>query len=59
MEDYSTIRRSELLILCTNMDESQKHDAERMKPETKEHMLSDSISTKHKKNQTESLVTES
>lgn len=59
MGDYSTIRRSELFILCTNMDESQRRDAERMKPETKEHTLSDSISMKHKKNQIESLVTES
>lgn len=44
MEDESTIR-SKLLILCATCD------AERMKPETKEHISSDSISKKHKKDQ--------
>lgn len=45
MEDDSTIRRSKLLILYA------KCDAERMKPETKKHVSSDSISKKHKKDQ--------
>ena len=45
MEDDSTIRWSKLLILCA------KYDAERMKPETKKHISSDSISKKHKKDQ--------
>ena len=45
VEDDSTIRRSKLLILCA------KCNAERMKPETKEHISSDSISVKYEKNQ--------
>lgn len=45
MEDDSTIRWSKLLTLCA------KYDAERMKPETKKHISSDSISKKHKKDQ--------
>lgn len=40
---YLAIERNELLICVNNMNESQKHYAEREKPDTKEYILHNSI----------------
>lgn len=41
MEEYSAIKMNKQLV-CTNMDESQKHYSEQRSPET-EHLLRDTI----------------